>query len=218
MRSGFTTGVADSDATFPRSNPSLPTTTDTGGNSLPSQSCPDGAKRRGCYYYDRLIAASTRRTPSNGSGFCYVNDIVLAIDELLGHFRRVLYVDIDVHHGDDIDLCRVSAAAACWCYEDPASIAVPFFRVPLPPPQSTAHPSPSQRRASLAPINRPRPAAALSPARRAITSSPPAKPPHHAAVSPSSTHEPDVAAPPPPRTPRPTRCHAAPSRRRRAIK
>jgi len=28
----------------------------TGGNSLPSQSCPDGAKRRVCYYYDRLIA------------------------------------------------------------------------------------------------------------------------------------------------------------------
>jgi histone deacetylase 1/2 len=28
----------------------------TGGNSLPSQSCPDGAKRRVCYYYDRCIA------------------------------------------------------------------------------------------------------------------------------------------------------------------
>ncbi|RLM93698.1 hypothetical protein C2845_PM08G17080 [Panicum miliaceum] len=28
----------------------------TGGNSLPPQSCPDGAKRRVCYYYDRFIA------------------------------------------------------------------------------------------------------------------------------------------------------------------
>ena len=37
------------------------------------------------------------------SGFCYVNDIVLAIEELLGHFRRVLYVDIDVHHGDGVE-------------------------------------------------------------------------------------------------------------------
>jgi len=35
----------------------LPTTTmNTGGNSLPSQLCPDSAKRRVCYYYDRLIA------------------------------------------------------------------------------------------------------------------------------------------------------------------
>uniref|UniRef100_J3L1E9 Histone deacetylase n=1 Tax=Oryza brachyantha TaxID=4533 RepID=J3L1E9_ORYBR len=36
-------------------------------------------------------------------GFCYVNDIVIAIRELLGHFRRVLYVDIDVHHGDGVE-------------------------------------------------------------------------------------------------------------------
>ncbi|XP_020166446.1 histone deacetylase 19-like [Aegilops tauschii subsp. strangulata] len=37
------------------------------------------------------------------SGFCYVNDIVLAIQELLKHFERVLYVDIDVHHGDGVE-------------------------------------------------------------------------------------------------------------------
>jgi len=41
------------------------------------------------------------------SGFCYVNDIVLAIEELLGHFRRVLYVDIDVHHGDGVETAFV---------------------------------------------------------------------------------------------------------------
>jgi hypothetical protein len=34
------------------------------------------------------------------SGFCYINDIVLAILELLRFYPRVLYVDIDVHHGD----------------------------------------------------------------------------------------------------------------------
>ncbi|RCV26562.1 hypothetical protein SETIT_5G255900v2 [Setaria italica] len=196
---------------------------DTGGNSLPSQSCPDGPKRRVCYYYDRGIAsvdygedhvmvprrvdmahalirsygllgdmARLRTRPATAdeisgfhdegyvgllrdvtpegfaaggemthaakgfnvgafakddrsvdnppiaglwdycrryaggslaaaralvsgeaeiainwsgglhhacreraSGFCYVNDIVLAIHELLGRFRRVLYVDID---------------------------------------------------------------------------------------------------------------------------
>ena len=35
------------------------------------------------------------------SGFCYINDIVLCILELLGHHPRVLYIDIDIHHGGD---------------------------------------------------------------------------------------------------------------------
>ena len=37
------------------------------------------------------------------SGFCYVNDIVLAILELLKVHQRVLYVDIDIHHGDGVE-------------------------------------------------------------------------------------------------------------------
>ena len=37
------------------------------------------------------------------SGFCYVNDIVLAILELLKYKQRVLYVDIDVHRGDGVE-------------------------------------------------------------------------------------------------------------------
>ncbi|XP_002983212.2 histone deacetylase 19 [Selaginella moellendorffii] len=37
------------------------------------------------------------------SGFCYVNDIVLAILELLKQHQRVLYIDIDVHHGDGVE-------------------------------------------------------------------------------------------------------------------
>ncbi|MCL7044700.1 hypothetical protein MKW94_003655 [Papaver nudicaule] len=37
------------------------------------------------------------------SGFCYVNDIVLGILELLKVHPRVLYVDIDVHHGDGVE-------------------------------------------------------------------------------------------------------------------
>ncbi|KAK1860221.1 hypothetical protein I4F81_002810 [Pyropia yezoensis] len=40
---------------------------------------------------------------SEASGFCYVNDIVLAILELLTRFPRVLYIDIDVHHGDGVE-------------------------------------------------------------------------------------------------------------------
>ncbi len=37
------------------------------------------------------------------SGFCYVNDIVLAILELLKVHPRVLYIDIDIHHGDGVE-------------------------------------------------------------------------------------------------------------------
>jgi acetoin utilization deacetylase AcuC-like enzyme len=36
------------------------------------------------------------------SGFCYINDIVLGILELLRYHPRVLYIDIDVHHGDGV--------------------------------------------------------------------------------------------------------------------
>ena len=37
------------------------------------------------------------------SGFCYVNDIVLGALELLKQHSRVLYIDIDVHHGDGVE-------------------------------------------------------------------------------------------------------------------
>ena len=40
---------------------------------------------------------------SEASGFCYINDIVLAILELLKVHQRVLYVDIDIHHGDGVE-------------------------------------------------------------------------------------------------------------------
>lgn len=40
---------------------------------------------------------------SEASGFCYVNDIVISILELLQVYPRVLYLDIDVHHGDGVE-------------------------------------------------------------------------------------------------------------------
>lgn len=40
---------------------------------------------------------------SSASGFCYINDIVLAIQLLLFQHPRVLYIDIDVHHGDGVE-------------------------------------------------------------------------------------------------------------------
>ena len=40
--------------------------------------------------------------PDRASGFCYVNDPVLAILRLREHGLRVAYVDIDAHHGDGV--------------------------------------------------------------------------------------------------------------------
>ena len=40
---------------------------------------------------------------SEASGFCYINDLVLAILELLKQHARVVYIDIDIHHGDGVE-------------------------------------------------------------------------------------------------------------------
>lgn len=40
---------------------------------------------------------------TEASGFCYINDIVIAILQLLRCYPRVLYIDIDVHHGDGVE-------------------------------------------------------------------------------------------------------------------
>ncbi|ORE00615.1 HDAC1 [Hepatospora eriocheir] len=37
------------------------------------------------------------------SGFCYLNDIVMCIQRLLTKHRKVMYIDIDVHHGDGVE-------------------------------------------------------------------------------------------------------------------
>ena len=39
---------------------------------------------------------------AEASGFCYVNDIAVGIIELLKYHPRVMYLDIDVHHGDGV--------------------------------------------------------------------------------------------------------------------
>ena len=41
---------------------------------------------------------------AEASGFCYVNDCVLSILELLKKHERVLYIDIDIHHGDGVEM------------------------------------------------------------------------------------------------------------------
>ncbi|TKJ37815.1 MAG: acetoin utilization protein AcuC [Planctomycetes bacterium B3_Pla] len=40
--------------------------------------------------------------PEHASGFCYINDVALACTVLAEKGKRVLYLDVDVHHGDGV--------------------------------------------------------------------------------------------------------------------
>ncbi len=49
------------------------------------------------------IAGGLHHAMSNrASGFCYVNDPVIAILDLLRRGYRIAYIDIDIHHGDGV--------------------------------------------------------------------------------------------------------------------
>jgi acetoin utilization protein AcuC len=40
--------------------------------------------------------------PSRAAGFCYMNDVALACTILAENGKRILYLDVDVHHGDGV--------------------------------------------------------------------------------------------------------------------
>ncbi len=42
-------------------------------------------------------------TADRASGFCYINDSVVAIKRLVSAGKRVIYIDIDAHHGDGVE-------------------------------------------------------------------------------------------------------------------
>ncbi|MCS7253459.1 MAG: acetoin utilization protein AcuC [Armatimonadota bacterium] len=58
--------------------------------------------------------------PNRASGFCYLNDPVVAINFLLKHVDRVAYVDIDAHHGDGVQFAfyRTSKVLTISTHED----------------------------------------------------------------------------------------------------
>lgn len=66
------------------------------------------------------IAGGLHHAAANrASGFCYVNDVVLAIYHLLDQGKRVLYLDVDAHHGDGVQ----------WAfYGDPRVLTVSFHQ------------------------------------------------------------------------------------------
>jgi acetoin utilization protein AcuC len=54
--------------------------------------------------------------PDHASGFCTFNDLAMGIHEFLNAgYSRVVYVDIDVHHGDGVQACF---------YDDPRVLTV----------------------------------------------------------------------------------------------
>lgn len=55
------------------------------------------------------------------AGFCYINDAVLGVKELLGRGKRVLYVDIDAHHGDGVQSAF---------FHDPRVLKISFHESP----------------------------------------------------------------------------------------
>ncbi|KAI8820820.1 uncharacterized protein EV422DRAFT_496516 [Fimicolochytrium jonesii] len=58
----------------------------------------------------RCVSVITR-----ASGFCYVNDIVLSILELQKKYRRILYLDIDIHHGDGVEAAFLFSPRVFTC-------------------------------------------------------------------------------------------------------
>lgn len=56
----------------------------------------------GADIYFNVAGGMHHAMPERASGFCYLNDIAIAINWLIRHGKRVVYVDIDAHHGDGV--------------------------------------------------------------------------------------------------------------------
>lgn len=69
-----------------------------GGSLLAARLVASGEVDRAFHFAGGLHHAM----PARASGFCYVNDAVLAILHLRSCGLRVAYVDIDAHHGDGV--------------------------------------------------------------------------------------------------------------------
>jgi len=57
--------------------------------------------------------------PSRAGGFCYLNDIVIALKEAINRGAKVFYLDIDAHHCDAVQEAF---------YKDPKVLAVSFHQ------------------------------------------------------------------------------------------
>jgi acetoin utilization protein AcuC len=62
--------------------------------------------------------------PERAAGFCYINDVALACMVLAEEGKRVLYLDVDVHHGDGVAYAFYdrSDVMTISLHENPASL------------------------------------------------------------------------------------------------
>jgi len=49
-----------------------------------------------------LLGGFHHAVAERAAGFCFLNDVVLACQKLAGAGKRVLYLDVDAHHGDGV--------------------------------------------------------------------------------------------------------------------
>ncbi|HWN92250.1 MAG TPA: acetoin utilization protein AcuC, partial [Verrucomicrobiae bacterium] len=82
-----------------------------GGSLLAAQLVLDGEATRAFHFAGGLHHAM----PNRASGFCYVNDTVLAIQALRRKNWKIAYVDIDAHHGDGVQFAF---------YDDPRVLTI----------------------------------------------------------------------------------------------
>jgi acetoin utilization protein AcuC len=100
---GFAPKHAERYGLGPGDNPVFPGLWDAarlcaGGSLLAAELVASGRATRAFHFAGGLHHA----LPGRASGFCYVNDAVLAILHLKSRGLRVAYVDIDAHHGDGV--------------------------------------------------------------------------------------------------------------------
>ncbi len=96
----------------PGDNPVFPGVWDVarlaaGGSLLAARLVASGQVKRAFHFAGGLHHAM----PDRASGFCYVNDAVLAILHLRSRRLRVAYIDIDAHHGDGVQAAFYGDAA-----------------------------------------------------------------------------------------------------------
>lgn len=82
-----------------------------GGSITAAELVAEGRAERAFHFAGGLHHAM----PARASGFCYVNDAVLAIMRLRARGMKVAYVDIDAHHGDGVQQAF---------YDDPSVLTI----------------------------------------------------------------------------------------------
>lgn len=84
-------------------NPLLPNLLDWCSGTVGGTLTGLGLLQRGCRHVFHPSGGFHHAGPETAEGFCYVNDICIAILRALeSGFRRIAYVDIDAHHGNGV--------------------------------------------------------------------------------------------------------------------